>query len=375
MTAPRLDILYVITDLERGGVPLHLLRLATEMTGRGRTVAVVSLARPGPVADMLRDRRIAVHGCNAAGGWDVRVLPRLARIVTELRPRLVHSLLFHANLAARWAARRAGLPPACVVCEIQTVEVERRWHLLVDRCTHRGCRFTIGNSPAVLDHLARRAGIPRSRQRLVRGGIDPAALASTPSVDRGTLPVSTVAPLVFWAGRLDPVKGLDTLVQAFRVVAAHTPAHLLLAGDGPIRPALERWITGACMNERVHLLGMRRDVPALLKAADVFAFPSRTEGLPNALLEAMAAGCPVVATDVPGCRELVRHDQTGLLVPCGDYSTLAVSILRLLRDRPYARRLAAAAEEAVARDWHIRGTFDAYAAIYDEILADTPLAG
>ena len=293
-------------------------------------------------------------------------------------------MLFHANFAARWAARIAGFPRDRVVCEIQTVEVERRWHLLIDRFTYGGCRFTIGNSPSVVDFLATEGGIPRSRLRLVRGGIDPAPLLGARPLDRSALGFPVDGPIVFWAGRLDPVKGLEILLRAFRMLVADPAkpglprakpglpgrAHLLLAGDGPLRDQLARQIERSELAGRVHLLGARDDIPALLKTADVFVLPSRTEGLPNALLEAMAAGCPVVTTDVPGCRDLVEHERTGLLVPYGDTDALAAAIRRLLDDLGTAGRLAACAAEVVASCWHIEQTYSAYAAIYDAIRAE-----
>lgn len=373
------SILYVITDLEVGGVPLHLHRLARAMKARGYRPTVVSLAPAGPVADMLRGDTIDVQSCQGHGGWDFRVIGRLARILQKVRPDIIHALLFHANVAARRAARKADFPSECVVCEIQTVEVERRWHLWVDRLTHRGCRFTLGNSPSVIEHLAARAKIPRDRLRLVRGGIDPKPLQDAQPLDRSTLNLPPDVPLVLWVGRLDPVKGLDRLLQAFRLALeaegeqhiARSDAHLLLAGDGPLRAELEAQIEQLELQGRVHLLGARRDVPSLLKAADVFVFPSRTEGLPNALLEAMAAGCPIVTTDVPGCRDLIEHERTGLLVPYGDTDSLTAAISRLLRDRTTAQELADRAVKEVTKIWHVEGTHDAYAHVYAEILASS----
>ncbi len=361
-------ILYVITDLEIGGVPLHLYRLARAMRERGIEPHVVSLAEPGPIGERLRSEGFNVSACGGRGGWDLRVVFRLARIIDETGPDIVHALLFHANLAARLAARWTGFSRDRVLCEIQTVEVERRWHLIVDRWTHRGCRLTIGNSPSVLDHLAAHAGIPRDRLRLVRGGIDPAPLRDAVPIDRTTLGVPADAPLVLWVGRLDPVKGLVELIQAFESVVSGTDAHLVLVGDGPLRSELVRRINSSDIADRVHLVGARDDVPRLLKTADVFVLPSRTEGLPNALLEAMAAGCPIVTTDVPGCRDLVANETTGRVVPFGDTAALAEAIRLLLQDRAAAVRWGDRAQEEVSRRWHFSQTIEAYHTLYQSVL-------
>ena len=221
----------------------------------------------------------------------------------------------------------------------------------------------------MIEHLATRARIPRDRLRLVRGGMEPSRLRDVPAIDRSEFGVDDSIPVVLWVGRLDPVKGLETLIEAFRPVAGETGAHLLLAGTGPQRGELTKLITRVGLKNRVQLLGARRDVPALLETADVFVFPSRTEGLPNALLEAMAAGCPIITTDVPGCRDLIQNEKTGLVVTYKDAPALTEAIFRLLRDRAWAARLGARAADDVQRNWHIHQTHEAYASLYHEITA------
>ena len=378
MSPAATDIFYVITDLQRGGVPLHLRRLVGAVRKEGYRVAVVTLAQGGEVAAMLRADGVEVLECGGRGGWDVRVFTRLARIMQSRRPRLVHSFLFHANLAVRVAGKLTRYPVAQIICEIQTVEVERKWHLVVDHATHEWCRVTIGNSPSVIEHLHRTAGIPLSRLCLIRGGIEPIPSCDPHSRDaaraaiRAAIPeMSNDAPVVLWVGRLDPVKGLATLVEAFQSVAATTTAHLLLACDGPMFGALQHQITNRGLWGRVHLLGMRRDVPDLLRAADLFVFPSRTEGLPNALLEAMAWGVPVLTTDVPGCRDLVQDGVTGRLVPYDDADALARALLAGLTDRESAKVMARQAQASVESLWQIQRTHANYLALYRSALVSS----
>lgn len=368
-------VLYVITDLDLGGVPLHLHRLAGAVRSYGFEASVVSLAPTGPVGERLRADGVDVLSCDARGAWDFRVIRRLARIIRTRQPDIIHSMLFHANIASRWAARRAGFPGDHVICEIQTVEIERAWHLWMDRWTCGRCRYVIGNSPSVIEHLETVARIPRDRLRLIRGGINSGPLRDATPIDLAELGLPGEAAIVLWAGRFDPVKGLDLLVDSFRKVVDRRDAHLLLAGGpvgGSLFDSIRKRIDRLSLAGRVHLLGPRDDVPRLLKKANVFTLPSRTEGLPNALLEAMAAGCPIVATAVPGCRDLIEHEQTGLLVPYADTGALAGAVLRLLTDPSLAQRLGRNASALVERSWSAERCYREYCRAYGELVEGEP---
>ncbi|HEY3242023.1 MAG TPA: glycosyltransferase [Phycisphaerae bacterium] len=347
---PPRRLLYVITDLQRGGVPLHLYRLARHVREHGFEPRVVSLAPPGPVSAMLEEAGIATAACEARGAWDARAVLRLGRHIAAFAPELIHSFLFHANVAAGLAARQAGFDRARVISEIQTVEIERRWHLVVERFTYRLCRVIVGNSPSVIEHLRVAARVPNEYLHLIMGGVDAAAIRSATPLSKTALGLPPNDPVVMWVGRMDPVKGLDELIAAMVRVRAHTACRLVLVGDGPYREHIERAARRGGLADAVLFLGSRGDVSQLLPLADVFAFPSRTEGLPNALLEALAAGCPIVTTDVPGCRDIIRHEVTGLLVPRGDVRRLSDAIAKLLVDRRLGQSLGqAAALDAVER--------------------------
>lgn len=348
MPSRPLNLTFLITDLEIGGVPLHLLRLAKAMPRDRFGVRVISLADEGPVGGMLREAGIPVSACRARSAIDVTALWRLRRILRADPPDILHALLFHANMAARVVGPFAGVPVRRILCEIQTAEVERAWHLTVDGLTCRLCWCEIGNSPSVIEHLHRQAHIPKSRLACEWGAVEVARYAEALPQAREALGLSANDRVIIWTGRLDPVKGFEEMLAAFASVRERYPVKLLLVGEGSYRPAVERLVRQHGLTEDVLMLGQRADVPQLLKAADLFLFCSRTEGLPNALLEAMAAGLPIVTTNVPGCRDLIVHGRTGLLATKGRVDEIAANLTTLLDNAGLAQRLGQAAHDWVA---------------------------
>lgn len=340
-----LRITYLITDLKIGGVPLHLYRLATGMPRAEARVRVVSLADEGPVGRRLREAGIEVRSCYGRSARDVRALARLHGILREQRTDILHTLLFHANIAGRAIGPLAGIPSSRIICEIQTVEYERPWHLVADGITCRWCRFEVGNSPAVVSHLARKAHVPVSRLRCVWGGVDVAAIELARPADRAAFGLAADARVILWVGRLDPVKGFEEMLGGLSKFPSAAGIHLLLVGEGPYRSRVEAIIREMRLSDRVTMLGQRDDVAELLKMSDAFVLASRTEGMPNSLAEAMAAALPVVVTDIPGCRDLVKHGETGLLVRARSPDAIARGIEQVIAcpesSRAMGRRAAA----------------------------------
>ena len=360
-TPPRLAA--VITELDVGGAERAFTRVATGLVARGWEVTAHPLSGRGPLADELEAGGVRVEPLDAATRFDPRILFRLAGRLRRDRPDAVLSFLFHANLVARLAvrlARSADNPLRPVVCSVRVAERRRRGYLLADRLTARSADRWVCVSRSVSRHMIANAGLPPDRVDVIRNGVDADLFAAAEPADLSGNGIPPDAPLVLFVGRLDRQKAPEVLREAFGRIAADFPAaHLVYAGDGPLAERLR----GGPHADRLHLLGRRDDVPALLKRATLVALPSRWEGMPNVVLEAMAAGRPVVATAVDGTAEVVEDGRTGLLVPPDDVAALADGLSTLLRNGDLRRALATAAEAEVRARYGWEGVIAAYDAL------------
>jgi len=206
---------------------------------------------------------------------------------------------------------------------------------MLDRSLARFTDRFIAVSKAVKEHICREQGIMPDKVSVIYPGIDPEHFLNAKHREavRQELGIPFDVPVVGTVARLAPEKGLADLIDATARIRQVVPGtRLMLVGDGPSRPELEQRVRGMGLCDVIHFTGIRRDIPDVLQAMDVFALPSLREGLPKAILEAMAASLPVVATTVGGIPEVVEHDATGFLVPPRDVNALAWNICRLLKN-------------------------------------------
>ncbi|MBW7906319.1 MAG: glycosyltransferase [Phycisphaerae bacterium] len=354
-------IVLLITDLQRGGTPLRIVRLARGLRGADVDVHVGCLAPRGPLSDELEAAGVPTFACGARHAADLRALIRLHRALNGLRPDLLHATLTHANVAARLVGAERHIP---VIGSTATIEIERRWHLWIERLTAPIDAAHVVHSRALAEHVHRAFRLPRERIHVVPPSVEVGRPVERLAARRW-LGLPPDAFVIAWAGRFDRVKRVDVLIDAASALAARGVV-VALAGDGPLRPALER--RAAASGGRVVFLGWQADLAPLLSATDLFALPSRTEGLPNALLEAMLSGAPAVAFDIPPLRELAGQNQRLTLVPEGDAAAF-IAELRRLQDRPELRqRLAAAAREWAAGHLDPNATTRALLRLYDDVL-------
>jgi glycosyltransferase involved in cell wall biosynthesis len=356
--AAPMRILLLTTGLRLGGAEQQVAALARRFVELGHAVAVVSLtpdcevALPAAAQTLLIDMRKTPWSM-AAALWRVR------RFVRDWRPGVMHAHMVHANLFARVLTRFGGMPP--LVCTAHSYDEGGPARMLGYRLTDRWCALTTHVGAEGRQRMIELRAAPAARIVVVPNGIDTARFrpdAEARSAMRAALGVRPSERLVLNVGRLVPEKAQDLLLRAFASLPPGTEARLLIAGEGPRRAAIQRQIAELNLNQRATLLGARGDIPALLNAADLFVLSSEIEGMPIALGEALACGCPVVATDAPGVGDLI--DDRASLVARGDAIALRAAMLRALADgRGDAAAQAARHQriagrlslDAVARQW------------------------
>ncbi len=362
-----------ITDLDLGGAERQVAELAARLDP-DRFRPVVYCLGPRPERDeascvpRIQQAGIACHCLGGRGARDApKVAAKLTALLRDQRPAVLQSFLFHANLVGRIAARRAGVPR--VVCGLRVAERGRRWHLWLDRLTQAMVDRYVCVSEAVADFARREARLPAEKLTVIPNGIDPARYPATPPADLSQFGIRASARVVVCVGRLARQKGQDWLLKSVPQWLGGLPdCHLLLVGDGPDRARLERIVGETGFARRIHFAGFQADVPGILAACTLLVLPSLWEGMPNAVLEAMAARLPVVASDVEGVAELLGPSAAEQTVPCGDGSALASRIASILRGESLARSLGGRNRARVEECFSIEAACRAYERLWDSLL-------
>ena len=367
MPPARTRVAYVIGELGKGGAEYQLVELLRHLDRTLWEPHLIVLSEGGYWADEVRRLEVPLTELPRSGHLDLSRVRALRRALGTAAPAVLHTVLWAANCYGRLAALGLGIPR--VVTAERNAIARPGWEIAVERALDPLTDLYLVNAAAVARELERH-GLPARKMRVVHNGVD---LRRFPpfAVEREAARAAAGLPgarrLVAQVGRLTPQKDYPTYLQAVaRVAARHADVDFLVVGDGPDGEALRRLAGDLGIAERVHWLGLRHDVPAILAGVDVLVLASRYEGLPNVVIEAMAAGAVVVATDVGGCRELVASEREGILIEPGQPDALAVAVSSLLDDDERRRTMARAARARVEREFSVeamvRGTCALYAA-------------
>lgn len=365
-------ILHIIPSLDRSGAEKQLVLLAGGLPRDEFDVHVAVLTRSGPLAAEFQARGVPCTLIGKRWRLDPWAYLRLKRFLRAWRPDVVHTWLFAANAYGRAAALQCGV--SHILAGERCVDPwKASYELAIDRFLARRTEWIIVNSSGVRDFYIGH-GLPSEKFVCIPNGVELPAPSDFPRAALlAELSLPPQARLIGAVGRLWPQKRVADLIWAADLLkVVRDDVHLLVIGDGPLRNKLLKFRHQVRIEDKVHFLGHRDDVPRLMPHFDVLWLASGYEGLPNVVLEAMAAAVPVVATDIPGNRDLVQADHTGYLVPVGGRAEFARATQKILDDPALARRLGAAAREFVAREWSVRRMIDRHVALYRELLARHP---
>jgi L-malate glycosyltransferase len=370
----RIHVLFCLDNFGIGGTELNAVRLAEQLDRSRFRVSVAALQGSGPLVERYAKAGVPVHVFPVRrlyGLSAIREGRRFARFLAEQRVDVVHSHDIYNNLFATIWARVARVPGV--------IASRRWWHTL----NHRGHRLAcavgyrlahrvLANCDSVAASLVRDERISADRVVVVPNFVDASAFEPlAESTRHGLLDAFGVprdADVVGVIARLNPIKDHASLIRAIGMLVPRWPRlHLVVVGRGIARDALGRLVTELGLDERVHFVGVQPQEPNLQALFGVSVLPSRSEGFPNAVLEAMAAATPVVATAVGGTREAVVDGETGLLVPPGDTGALATAIESVLSDPARRASMGAAGRERARRYYQATSVVPALEGLYESL--------
>ncbi|WP_058991660.1 glycosyltransferase [Haloarcula sp. CBA1127] len=378
MTAERKTLWYFIGALVVGGAERTLIDLANEVNGEEYDVTIWTIFSTNPLETELSPE-VTVRSLTDAGRVSngaiegvesplVYLLAPLKFCIVACReqPDIIQSFLFYDNVIARIAGVFCSATIITGVREVPNDEpLVRR---VIDRVTISLSDAIVSNSTAGRDYAVER-GAEEENVAVVYNGRNIEQYRTTDSAElRSELDIPTGATVVGTVGRLVERKGHFDLLDAWPTIVSEIPdAHLVFVGDGADRERLTERVNSLGCDDSVHFLGTRQDVPALLGAMDVFAFASHYEGLPGAVIEAMAAELPIVATPVDGTSDLLENYRTGLFVDVQSPDEIAWATIRLHQHRSLAETLGTAAGQRAESEFTIKSMVDGFERLYQEI--------
>lgn len=368
-------IFYLVDSLNIGGTETQAVELARRMDPVKYDVTLACLRKEGPLLERLNGSAVTLVEFHPQGGIDSpRGLYQLARMVGYLRRGkfdVVHAHDLWSNMIATVAGKLAAVP---VIVTSQRDLSHDAWYKGSRkkwlRKAQKSSSAILTNARMIRDGLVAEEGLPAEKVRVIHNGVDLDRFHAAPAMRARIFPGLERAKLIVLVGNMHTdVKGQPTLIAAAPQIISRFPqARFVLVGDGERRNDFEAAAQVAGVTANFLFVGRRNDVAGILSACDIAVLPSAAEGMPNAVLEYMAAGLPVVASAVGGNLEVIADGQTGLLVPPGDSVALGRALSRLLADDVLALRLARKGRELVEQRFSFERLTREVGALYEELL-------
>lgn len=366
-------VLFLSTSMGMGGADQLLLSAAQELRARGHEVLIVSLTPLGPMGLEAKGLGIPTQSLDMRRGVpDPRGLVRLGRLVRAWKPDVLHSHMIHANLMAR--VLRLFVPIPAMISTIHNIYEGGRLRMAAYRLSNRLVDQMTIISQAAADHFITQGIVPRELLRVVPNGVDTSLFREVLPEAREAVRRSLGVEQEFvWlaVGRFEIAKDYPNMLRAFaRVHERHPRSVLLLVGRGSLQGETETLVRALDLGSQVRFLGVRDDVSELMSAADGYVMSSAWEGMPMVLLEAAAAGLPIVATRVGGNHEVVCDEESGFLVPPRAPDLLGQAMLRLMESSEAHRRsMGDRGRQHVRANYGLSRVVERWEDLYREVLA------
>lgn len=370
-----MKVLHVINTLSAGGAELHLLTLCRHLRRQGIEVIVACLREKvkdsRPLHSDFEQEAIKVVNLQGDSRYDGRFLLRLARLLKEEQPNILHTHLPRADFAGMIGHLiYSNSPWVCSVHDIYSKSWSGKWTLSLFNLIWRRADVLIAISHAVKDWLVQQRNIPAKQVTVIHYGIESGRFIQSGSDLRkiwdlnGQLVIGSI-------GRLEPRKGHEYLIRAMPAILKHVPnASLIIAGHDPwgYGQKLRTIINELGLNSKVRLVGFQSDIPSFLHALDVFAFASQSEGFGQVVIEAMAVGKPLVASGIPPLTEIVEDRKTGLLAERNNPQAFAHAISWLLMHPEEARQMGRRGQEQVCKHFSAEKMSAKTISLYNELI-------
>jgi len=366
----RVRVAWVVPTMRVGGTERQLLHLVRGLSDDFEATVICTRSEGALIGDARRAGAY-VRVLDYGTAWDIRMRRRLSRILSRHTPDVLHTFLSGFDLFANQAAVKAGVP-VIISSRRELATWQKRRHIWMQRRANRLVDCIVANSQAVADYAAQREGEDPGRFRLIRNGIDASRFRSP--LDQVSLrkrfKIPQDAQVVGMVANFTPVKDHRLFLNmASHLMERHPKIHFLLVGTGPLREVIRRHIGHRHGLDRFTRISTVGEVADLLGAMDVFVLTSKVEGSPNALIEAMASRTASVAAKVGGVVELVRHEETGLLVGSRDPKDFADAVTRLLKDAALGTKLGTAAGRWVEEHLSLEHMLREHRHLYHELLS------